>query len=153
MPGVPIQKTKYWLPVAFWMAVIFWMSTGTFSAQNTSLIFEPLIRFLLPGISLHSVEVIHGVIRKCGHVSEYFILGILLFRAFRRGSMEAKTLRWVLSALVVVVLYAASDEFHQSFVASRTASVVDVGIDMTGGTVAQLVSVYWLRRARKLVDN
>lgn len=139
-----VRYLRYWLPVVSWMGVIFWMSTGTFSAENTSSIIEPVLRFLLPSISPQAVDTIHGVIRKCGHVTEYFILGLLLFRAFRGDSRESRTMRWAASAFVILVLYAAGDEFHQSFVSSRTASVVDVGIDTLGGIIAQVVNV--LRR-------
>jgi VanZ family protein len=143
-----IRIIKYWGPVVLWMGFIFLMSTGTFSSQNTSLIIEPILRFLLPSISPEQVAMIHGVIRKAGHVTEYFILGTLLFRAFRSGSRELRNLRWAFSSFLVVMLYAASDEFHQSFVPERTASLVDVGIDTLGGILAQCVSVLWWHLAR-----
>jgi VanZ family protein len=138
-----IQKFKYWVPVLLWMSFIFWMSTGTFSAQNTSLIIEPILHFLMPSISPEKIAMIHGVMRKLGHVTEYFILGILLFRAFRGGLKELRNLRWAFSSLLVVVLYAVSDEFHQSFIPTRTASLFDVGIDTLGGILAQGVSILW----------
>jgi VanZ family protein len=122
------------------MSFIFWMSTGTFSPQKTSLLIEPILRFLAPSLSPEMVDMIHQAIRKSGHVTEYFILGILLFRAFRSGSREARIRRWAFSSFLVVVLYAASDEFHQSFVSTRTASLLDVGIDALGGILAQGVS-------------
>jgi VanZ family protein len=135
---------RFWGPVLIWMVFIFWMSTGTFSAQNTSLIIEPIIRFFVPSISQEKMEVIHIIIRKLGHLSEYFILGILLFRFFRSGSEEPLELRWAFFSFLVLLVYAASDEFHQSFVSGRTASPMDVGIDALGGVVAQAVSI--LRR-------
>jgi VanZ family protein len=138
-----IRKFKYWAPVFLWMSVIFWMSTGTFSAQNTSMIIEPILYFLMPSISPEKVAMIHGVMRKLGHVTEYFILGILLFRAFRGGLKELRNLRWALSSLLVVVLYAAGDEFHQSFIPARTASLFDVGIDTFGGILSQGASILW----------
>jgi VanZ family protein len=137
------RNVKYWVPVLLWMGFIFWMSTGTFSSENTSLIIEPLLRFLMPSISPQELAVIHGVIRKLGHITEYFILGILLFRAFRSGSKEMRNLRWAFSSFLVIVLYAASDELHQSFVPARTSSLVDVGIDTLGGLFAQCVSFLW----------
>ena len=126
------------------MGFIFWMSTGTFSAQNTSRIIEPLLHFLAPSLSPEKMDMIHGAIRKSGHVTEYFILGLLLFRAFRGGSKELRIRRWAFSSLVVVVLYAASDEFHQSLVSTRNASLFDIGLDALGGILAQGASA--LRR-------
>jgi VanZ family protein len=130
---------KYWLPVFLGMALVFWMSTETFSSRNTSSVVITVLRFLLPEISSHEAGLIHAFIRKFGHVIEYFVLGLLLFRAFRGGSNESFNWRWPLSALTVVVLWAASDEFHQFFIPTRTASGVDVGIDTAGGMFAQVV--------------
>lgn len=139
-------KFRYWLPVFLWMAVIFWLSTNTFSSVETSRLIEPVIRFLVPGISDRKVHIIHGLIRKCGHLTEYFVLGVLLFRAFRRGSAKL-TARAILYSVIIIALYAASDEFHQTFVYSRTPSLVDVGIDTAGGMFAQFT--YLLCRHRR----
>lgn len=130
-------KVRYWLPVFLWMCVIFTMSTSLFSSRETSKFIEPVIRFLLPYIPGHEVDIIHGLIRKCGHLSEYFVLGILLFRAFGAIDAELSVGRIVLYSVIVIALYAASDEFHQTFVYGRTPSVVDVGIDTVGGMFAQ----------------
>ncbi|HTR45119.1 MAG TPA: VanZ family protein [Thermodesulfovibrionales bacterium] len=131
-----------WVPVILWTGLIFWMSTDTFSSQNTSLIIEPLVRFLLPGISERSLALIHGFVRKAAHLTEYFILALLLFRAFRRTFPQAASLRLALRSLLIVALVAVGDEFHQSFVATRTASVLDVGIDTVGGLLALGVMVF-----------
>lgn len=131
-----IRHPKYWIPVLLWMIFIFWMSTGTFSEQNTASIVEPIIRFLMPSARPEMTDLIHDTLRKLGHVANYFVLGFLLFRAFRGGSKELRIPRWAFSSLFVLVLYAASDEFHQSFVSTRTASLHDVGIDMLGGITA-----------------
>ena len=147
-----MRYLKYWIPVFLWMIVIFWMSTGTFSAQNTALIIEPILRFLMPAILPEMIDLIHGALRKLGHIAEYFVLGILLFRAFRGGSKDLQIPRWAFSSFFVLVLYAASDEFHQSFVSARTASLCDVGFDLLGGIIA-LVASAWLHlsRSRKLL--
>ncbi len=130
---------KYWLAVILWMCVTFLMSTDAFSAQNTSRIIEPILKFLFPSISAHSLQLAHFMIRKMGHITEYFILAMLLFRAFRAGSHEPHALRWAVSSLIVVALFSSSDEFHQMFVASRTPSVVDVCIDTCSGLVSLTV--------------
>ena len=140
---------KYSVPVIFWMCFIFWMSTETFSSQNTLSVVETILRFLIPKILSQEVDLIHVFIRKSGHVIEYFILGLLLFRAFRGGSIGSWNWRWTFFAVIVVVLWAASDEFHQSFVPTRTASVVDVIIDTAGGILAQFVGVLWHRYRKK----
>jgi VanZ family protein len=147
------RNLKYWLPVVIWMAFIFWMSTAQFSAQNTRSFIEPVIRFFLPAISQHAVEVIHGLVRKGGHLAEYFVLGLMLFRAFRAGSVENHGWRWAWRALVVVAVYASTDEFHQSFVPGRTASLVDVFIDTSGGALAQLISFFRVELLNRLAGK
>jgi VanZ family protein len=137
------RNFRYWIPAVLWMVLIFWMSTGTFSAANTSLIVEPLLRFLIPSITEKKIALIHGLIRKLGHVTEYFILGILLFRAFRSSWGKRGSLRWAFLSSLIIALYAATDEFHQSFVYSRTASLLDVGIDTSAGLLAQGFNVIW----------
>ena len=131
-----LRYLKYWIPVFLWAIFIFWMSTGIFSSKNTVLIVEPILRFLVPSISQDMIGVIHKALRKSGHIAEYFVLGLLLFRAFSGGSKEVRIRRWVFSSLIVLLLYAASDEFHQSYVSTRTASPYDVGLDVLGGAIA-----------------
>jgi VanZ family protein len=129
---------RYWLPVLIWMGVIFWMSTGTFSADQTSQFIGPLLHFLFPRLPAQDIDLLHGIIRKAGHVSEYFVLGLIFFRGVRGNSPQRWRLRWALTAMLAVVLFALSDEFHQSWVASRTSSLVDVGIDSAGGVLSQI---------------
>lgn len=88
------------------------------------------------------------VIRKFGHVTEYFISGLLLFRAFRNDSVSGRKWIWAFASLMAIVLIAACDEFHQSFVPTRTASLIDVGLDTFGGILAQCVSVLWYQNRR-----
>jgi VanZ family protein len=139
----------YWAPVIFWMACIYWISSDTFSSQHTSRIIEPVLRYLAPSISAREIYAIQGGIRKLAHVAVYFIFGILLFRAFRGGEEERSNWRYVFSSLLVIVLYAASDEFHQSFFSTRTASLLDIVIDTFGGFLAQCVSVLLHSRRQK----
>src|SRR5271157_2211537 len=101
---------KYWLPVILWMCFIFWMSTDTFSSQNTFSWIEMLLRFLVLKISFQEIVPLHTLIRKTAHVTEYFVLGLLLFRTFRGGSTSSWSWRWPLLAAIIVVLWAASDE-------------------------------------------
>ncbi len=86
------------------------------------------------------IEDIHLVIRKCGHLAEYAILALLVWRASHQSKNNLPTWSWpkVGGTLLVVFLYAATDEFHQSFVPTRTAHFTDVLIDTTGGAIALL---------------
>ena len=143
------SRVQYWFPVALWISFIFWMSTGMFSADNTYSFFAPLLRFLVPSISPKEIVIFHVILRKLAHVTEYFVSGLLLFRAFRNGSDKNQEWNWAFFSLLVVVLIAASDELHQTFVLNRTASLIDVGIDIFGGLFAQCFSVLMYRRQRQ----
>ena len=145
-----MQKFRYWLPVILAMVFIYWMSTDAFAVARTSRIIDPILRFLAPSLSRKEILMIHGMIRKAAHVIVYFILGILLFRAFRAGSNERRWWRWASSSLAAVVLYAMTDEFHQLHVSTRTASLVDVGFDTFGGLLAQFVSVIYYDRQQQV---
>jgi VanZ family protein len=72
------------------------------------------------------------ILRKCAHVTEYAVLGALLYRAFEREA----------PALAAGIGYAATDEVHQHFVRGRHASPVDVAIDAVGLACGMLL---WLR--------
>jgi VanZ family protein len=72
------------------------------------------------------------VLRKCAHVTEYAVLGALLYRALGREAL----------ALAIGIAYAATDELHQHFVRGRHPSPVDVAIDAVGVALGMLV---WLR--------
>jgi VanZ family protein len=144
---------KYWFPVILWVGFTFWMSTGGFAAANTAGIIEQLLRYVVPDISDTHVVLVHGAIRKLAHLTEYFVLGLLLYRAFSSDSADLKAWRWVFLSLLAVMLLAAGDEFHQSFVATRTASFIDVGIDALGGFLATCTIMLWKTVSAGLARN
>ena len=124
-----------YLPLVAWLAFISYASSDEFSAENTSRIIGPLILWLFPRTTPETLAVIHFITRKVAHFTEYAILGFLAARAFR-----ASTQRWFLVSVCLVVVYALIDEYHQSFVPSRTASVFDSLIDIAGGLTALVIS-------------
>ena len=101
-----------WLPVFAWAAVIFAFSS---------------ISSLSSGLGEWDT-----VLRKCAHVTEYAVLGALLYRALGRETL----------ALALGIGYAATDELHQHFVRGRHASPIDVAIEAVGVALGMLV---WLR--------
>jgi VanZ family protein len=130
---------KFWLPVLFWMALIFSASSDAHSYEHSSLIVEPLLHWLFPNMSQASIHEIHHVLRKCGHLTEYAILALLLWRAINQP-INFPPWPWPLIriTMLLVCLYAATDEFHQSFVPTRTSLVSDVFIDTAGGAIGLL---------------
>ena len=133
------------------MAIIFAGSTDLMSAEHTSRIIVPLLRWFVPTISPLTLVRLEFFLRKAAHVSEYAVLAVLLYRAFVHTIFQS---RRVLSAGIVLLscaAYAASDEFHQSFVPSRTASLRDVMIDLCGAMLAVLV--YWSIATRRVIPS
>ena len=123
------------------MAIIFSASADAQSYRHSSTLFEPLLRWLFPQMSPAHVEAIHHVFRKCGHLTEYAILTLLLWRGIHRpiqNNPHAWSWPEAGLALALAFLYAASDEIHQIFVPNRTALTSDVFIDTTGGALALL---------------
>ncbi len=140
---------KFWLPVLLWMALIFSASSDSHSAQRTLGFVEPILRWLFPKMSQARIEDIHLVIRKCAHLTEYAILALLLWRALHVSTNNLPAWSWpkVGGTLLIVFLYAASDEFHQSFVPTRTARVSDVFIDTAGGAIG-LLALWFFNHCR-----
>lgn len=133
---------KYWLPVLIWLGLIFVCSTDLMSAEHTSRIIGPILRWFNPGISALSIARAQFFVRKAGHVSEYAILATLFWRGLRGGSAWTTKLSILfVIALLVCAVFAASDEFHQSFVPSRTSSTRDVMIDIAGAFIGLTICV------------
>ena len=115
-PGARRRVLGLWLPVVAWALVIFAFSS-------------------VPHLGT-DLGVWDTILRKLAHTLEYAVLGALLVRALGRP--------WL--AFVLAVLYAASDEFHQTFVPGRHGSPVDVAIDAVG---ISLGIVVWQRIASR----
>lgn len=111
-----------WLPVGIWGGLIFWLS----SIPNLS-----------SGLGTWDL-----ILRKGAHIAEYGILAFLLWRAIIH-SVKSSRVKTSFSAGILALLYAISDEFHQSFVPTRGPSVWDVLIDGIG-----IILVLWVIRSR-----
>jgi VanZ family protein len=129
----------YWIPPILWAAAIFGFSSQILSSENTGPIVESFITAIFGyTIKPSTINTIHYLMRKAGHLTEYAILAALLFRAIRRDR-TGWNWRWAAAAIAIAALYAATDEFHQSFVPGRTPSVWDVLLDTTGASLAQVL--------------
>jgi VanZ family protein len=142
------RRIRRYAPLVIWMGFIFFASTGEFSASNTSRIIGPLLRWLFPDISEEQLTLAHSITRKVAHFAEYAILAWLAARAFSTSSRPALSRRWFLISLLLVVVYSLSDEYHQSFVPSRTGTIYDSLIDISGGLAALLLYALWRSKAQ-----
>jgi VanZ family protein len=133
------MRPRHWLPPALWMVLIFALGSDAASAEQTSRLVRPVLNWLLPGVSPFHVDVLHGVLRKLAHFTEYAVLAGLWFRALSSG------LRWrawtvAAAALAISAGWAVVDEAHQWFTPSRTASLADVALDTAGALAAVLAA-------------
>ena len=131
-PGTTVSRSDgikgwlwRWLPALAMTALIFGASS-------------------LPSKDIPSFGVWDVLAKKGGHALGYALLGA----AYLRGLTAERRLGWPLAALALAaaIVYAATDEFHQSFVSGRHPSVVDVLIDAGGATTG--IAVWALIRTR-----
>ena len=129
------------------MALIFMASTDIGSTQHTSRIIGPILRWFKPDVSAETIKAVQTVVRKTGHLSEYAVLALFVWRGRRisrgRGGWAWREF-WL--AIGCAAAYACTDEFHQFFVSSRQASIFDVMIDTCGATVGMLLWRWFGRR-------
>jgi VanZ family protein len=128
---------------------VLFASTANFSASNTSRIIRPLLLWLFPDITEPTVLRVHFFVRKCAHFTEYALLALLAARAFRTSGLAALRRSWWLAAFALVAAVALVDEYHQSFLPSRTGTIYDSLLDMTGGATALACLALWLAARRR----
>jgi len=139
---------KAWAPALVWLALIGIESTSALSSENTERFLYPVLHFLF-NLDPFRFFLWHFYLRKTGHVLGYGILSFLLFRAWRVSLPGAGNARWSMvwarTALFMTALVASADEWHQSFIPTRTGTVRDVALDTAAGLVAQILLFLWLR--------
>ena len=140
-----------WLWVLLWLGVITIESTNYASAANTSRFLYPVLHFLF-GVDPVRFLTWHFLLRKGGHIFGYGMLSWLLFRAVRVTALSRRdpnwSLAWSLLAIAGTAFVASMDEWHQSFLPSRTGTIHDVLLDTTAALVIQML-VFLLLRVRK----
>ena len=122
-------------------------STNLGSSEHTGRILYPIFQFLF-NMDPAKFAVWHMVLRKSGHVVGYFTLSVLLFRSWRATFPRLSTrwcLEWATVALLTTALVASLDEWHQSYLPSRTGTVRDVFLDTAAALLAQIALFVILR--------
>ncbi len=110
------QKLEKWFLVIFWAGAIYYLSS------------KPLNFFIV-------ADVWELILRKFAHIFEFGVFAFLIFRIL--GQTEKRHINWNLFwTFIFTVLYAVSDEYHQSFVAGRTGAYTDILVDSIGVIIA-----------------
>ena len=144
-PG-PRKFLLYWLPALLWMPLVLGASSDPFSAEHTGKVLKVFFGWMQP----EPFGLLHFMIRKLAHLSEYGILAFLFFRAWR-GARSGWQMLWAQRAFACCLAVAALDEFHQGYVASRTSSLRDVAIDACGALVALAIIRWRTRHSSKII--
>jgi VanZ family protein len=148
------RLARFWIPLILWMLFIFSASTDAMSADHTSRFLVPFLRWLMPNASAPTIETIHFLIRKGSHLAEYAIFAALLWRAIHYGTQLYASFRFeALLVFFLALIYAAGDEYHQSFVETRGSSAGDVLIDVGGILLGLLGSWAITRQQAKLTQS
>jgi VanZ family protein len=142
---------RAWWPALVWMGLIAFESTDFFSAQNTGTMLYALLTRLFGNINFYKFLVFHHYLRKTGHVVGYGMLSLLLLRGWRAtlGQVHTLLLRTALLSWLGTAFVAAMDEWHQSYIPSRTGTVWDVALDSVAGVVFLVAAYFWLRRSER----
>ncbi len=148
MPRERLSLLRAWWPAVAWVGIIAVESTDYLSSDHTGNALYWLLTRILGPINLYDFLVLHHYLRKAGHVVGYGILCLLILRGLRatlsvssRFILITGALAWLGTAFV-----AALDEWHQTFIPSRTGTMRDVILDSIAGLLFLLVAQVWFRR-------
>jgi hypothetical protein len=140
---------RAWWPAAAWIGLIGLESTDYLSSANTGNLLFAVLTGIFGEINIQTFQIWHHYLRKTGHVVVYGILSLLLLRAWR--ATQARTHGWnwrpAILAWLATAAVAAMDEWHQTFIPSRTGTIWDVALDTVAGLGFLLAAYFWLRRS------
>ena len=147
-----------WTPVVIAVAIICVESTDLFSAKNTSSFLRPIVERWFGHINDSSWDLYHHYLRKTGHFVGYGLVAFTFLRAWMHtldlrapGPLFAWRLKSTLLAILSTAIVASCDEYHQTFIPSRTGSPYDVLLDTCGATM--LCLLVWLLCWSKLQSS
>lgn len=145
------MKSKYKkrisiLLVIIWMILIFTMSSFSSTESNNQSNF--IIDIIANIFNINNIDNLNLIIRKLAHFTEYFILGVLVY------NMTYNYNKKTFIAIIICVLYAISDEFHQMIVPGRSCQLLDITIDSSGSiTGIYIIKTFInnLKKTRKII--
>jgi VanZ family protein len=140
---------RAWWPAAIWLCLIAIESTDSFSAEHTGRVLYSLLTHFYANINLADFLVFHHYLRKTGHFVGYGMLSVLLLRGWRAtlDQQNVQLARTLLLSWLGTVFVATMDEWHQSYIPSRTGIWQDVVLDSAAGLAFLLVAYWWIRHS------
>ena len=142
-PSVGDAAWKHWILALLWLGIIAVESTKLLSSENTGKVLYEILSRIFGAIDLDTFDIWHHYLRKVGHVVGYGMLSWLLFRAWRATlpafSGQRWVMRWATISFLMTALVASLDEWHQSFLPSRTGTPWDIVLDSCAALAVQLM--------------
>ncbi|MBX3242876.1 MAG: VanZ family protein [Acidobacteria bacterium] len=142
-----VQNTFEWrerifryAPVILWAGVVLYLATSAGSASETSRFIGPLLDFFFPGMAAENRQIVHFLVRKTAHFTEYGIFAFFAARAFLSSSKDILRRRWFIFALFAALILAVFDEGGQAFRPDRTGALGDVFVDMLGAVTILVIT-------------
>jgi hypothetical protein len=146
---------RAWWPAGVWIGLIAFESTDFLSAQHTGSMLYTLLTRLFGEVNLYDFLIFHHYLRKTGHVIGYGMLSLLLLRGWRATFGQGQELLWrtALLSWLGTAFVASMDEWHQSFIPSRTGTWRDAVLDSMAGLVFLLVAYFTLRQSDEVAPD
>ena len=146
---------RAWWPSMVWVALITIESTDALSSEHTASLLYRLVTWLFGPVNLYDFLRFHHYLRKAGHIFGYGMLSLLLLRGWRATLDPARAWlgRVTLLSWLGTVFVAVMDEWHQSYIPSRTGTVRDVVLDSVAGLIFLSVAYLWVRRSESATDS
>jgi VanZ family protein len=128
-----------WAVTIAWAAQIFDFSTVTFGGVFTTWLLTQVLALLHLSVSPPTFMLLHHLMRKCAHMTEYGMFSMLLYLSLVKLPRLEWRKRPALWSLILAAAYSLTDEFHQSFVPGRGPSIRDCGVDTLGASLGILI--------------
>ena len=112
--------------LVLWMVFIFMMSNAKAVESDTHS--GVIVNIISSVVSIVNIDMLTVIVRKCAHMFEYFILGILMLNCLKDYNIK----NVLIISIMFCILYSCSDEIHQLFIEGRSGEVIDIFIDSIG---------------------
>lgn len=134
-----LTSMLWWIVTVAWAVLIFSLSTRNFTPDFSKGLLSWMLQLFHLQLSVGRFDLVHMLLRKLAHVTEYAVFGLLLYgfpHDRRPGLWQPRRAAF---CIALAAAYSLTDEFHQFFVPGRHASLGDCGLDTIGATLAMLV--------------
>lgn len=153
-----VKKFIYLILIILWCLTVFMFSgqNGEQSQSTSKRVTKIIVQALTQKQNLTEeqksqlIENTDYAVRKLAHFSIYTLGGILIYNYINTFKLKAR--RKIIISIITGVIYAAFDEFHQYFVAERSAQILDVCIDSLG-VITGTTLIYLVRKIKKPLNN